>query len=131
MAAMPDAVQLGIRHMRLTHDDYRMNRGLAGRRWLDRATHAGIFRILVPGARRMMQARGIRHTEFVFGLLQDSHVDEPFVLKLLPELPAGDSELYSHPSLDKFKHEFDALVSPRVKEQVARLGIQLIRYQDL
>ena len=58
-------------------------------------------------------------------------MDEPFVLKLLPELPAGDSELYSHPSLDKFKHEFDALISPRVKEQVARLGIQLIRYQDL
>ncbi|HEU0038665.1 MAG TPA: hypothetical protein VFR76_05270, partial [Verrucomicrobiae bacterium] len=75
--------------------------------------------------------RGIRHTEFVFGLLQDSHVDEPFVLKLLPELPAANSELYSHPSLDNFRHEFDALVSPRVKEQVARLGIQLIRYQDL
>jgi len=52
-------------------------------------------------------------------------------LKLLPELPAGDSELYSHPSLDKFKHEFDALVSPRVREQIEKLGIQLIRYQDL
>jgi hypothetical protein len=52
-------------------------------------------------------------------------------LKLLPELPPGDSELYSHPSLDEFKHEFDALVSPRVKELVKKLGIELIRYQDL
>jgi hypothetical protein len=52
-------------------------------------------------------------------------------LKLLPRLPAGDSELYSHPSLDNFKHEFDALISPRVKEQVGRLGIRLIRYGDL
>ena len=128
---MEDAARLGIRHMRLTRDDYRLNRRLAEGRWFYRAAHAGIFRILAPRAGRQLQGLGIRHTEFVFGLLQDSHVDEPFVLKLLPGLPAGDSELYSHPSLDNFRHEFDALVSPRVKEKVARLGIQLIRYQDL
>jgi hypothetical protein len=58
-------------------------------------------------------------------------VDEDYILKLLPELPPGDSELYSHPSLDEFKHEFDALVSPRVEEQTKQLGIELIRYQDL
>jgi hypothetical protein len=58
-------------------------------------------------------------------------VDEEYVLKLLPELPPGDSELYSHPSLDEFKHEFEALVSPRVKERIEKLGIELIRYQDL
>jgi hypothetical protein len=46
-------------------------------------------------------------------------------------LPPGDSELYSHPSLDEFKHEFEALVSPRVKERIEKLGIELIRYQDL
>ena len=67
----------------------------------------------------------------MFGLLQDSHVDEAYLLKLLPRLPAGDSELYSHPSLDKFKHEFEALISPRVKERISSLGIQLIRYRDL
>jgi len=41
-------------------------------------------------------------------------------------IAAGDSELYSHPSLDEFKHEFDALVSPAVKELVKELGIELI-----
>ena len=58
-------------------------------------------------------------------------MDEEYILNLLPELPLGDSELYSHPSLDKFKHEFDALISPRVREQINKLGIELIRYQDL
>jgi len=58
-------------------------------------------------------------------------VDEAYLQRLLPQLPAGESELYSHPSLDDFKQEFDALVSPRVREQVKRLGIELIRYQDL
>jgi hypothetical protein len=67
----------------------------------------------------------------VFGLLQNDRVDETYVLKLLDILPPGDSELYSHPSLDQFKHEFDALVSLRVKALVETRGIHLIRYQDL
>ena len=58
-------------------------------------------------------------------------MDEAYVTRLLPQLPAGDSELYSHPSLDEFRNEFDALISPRVREQVKKLGIKLIRYQDL
>jgi len=33
---------------------------------------------------------------------KNARVDEEYVLKLLPELPPGDSELYSHPSLDEF-----------------------------
>jgi hypothetical protein len=67
----------------------------------------------------------------VFGLLQNGLVDEDYVVRLLARLPAGDSELYSHPSLDDFRHEFEALISPEVKTLAERLGIRLIRYQDL
>jgi predicted glycoside hydrolase/deacetylase ChbG (UPF0249 family) len=49
----------------------------------------------------------------------------------LPRLPAGDSELYSHPSLTDFRHEFEALVSRRVRAAVAAAGVELIRYRDL
>ena len=128
---MAEADQLGIKHLRLTRDclarSWRMARG----RWFYRVSHAGIYEWLSSRAREPLRQRGIRHAQITFGLLQDSHVDEDYILKLLPELPAGDSELYSHPSLDKFKHEYEALVSPRVKARVAELGIQLIRYQDL
>ncbi len=55
-------------------------------------------------------------------------MDEAYLVNLLPHLPAGDSELYSHPSLDEFKHEFDALISPRTQAVVEALGIKLIRY---
>jgi hypothetical protein len=58
-------------------------------------------------------------------------VDEAYVLGLLPRLPAGDSELYSHLSLDNFRHEFDAMTSVQAKDLARQLGIQLIRYQDL
>jgi len=128
---MEDAEALGIRHLRLTRDRFWLNAGLARGRWLYRAAHALVFSALAARSRGALERRGIRHTQSVFGLLQDSRVDEEFVLRLLHRLPPGDSELYSHPSLDKFRHEFDALVSPRVKARVEQLGIQLIRYQDL
>ncbi len=120
-----------IRRFRLTHDPFWLNARLAGGQWPYRLTHALIFNLLSRRARPELDRRGIRHTGAVFGLLQNGRVSEDYVLKLLPRLPAGDSELYSHPSLDEFKHELDALVSPRVKAQVAQSGIELIRYQDL
>ena len=128
---MTDAEQLGIRHLRFTRDGFWMNLGLARGRILYRASHAALFGILSVISRRRLNDKQIRHTSRVFGLLQDSHVHEDFILKLLPSLPAGDSELYSHPSLDEFRNEFDALISPRVQDQVKQLGIKLIRYQDL
>ena len=128
---MTDAGQLAIKHLRLTWDPFRLNLRLASGHFAYRALHAAIFHPLSARARPALAQRGIRHTDAVFGLLQNAHVDEAYVTRLLPELPAGDSELYSHPSLDEFKNEFDALISPRVRAQVNQLGIKLIRYQDL
>ena len=128
---MADAAQLGIKHLRLTFDPFRLNLRLASGQLAYRALHAAIFHPLSARARPALAQRGIRHTEAVFGLLQNARVDEPYVTRLLPHLPAGDSELYSHPSLNEFRNEFDALISPTVKEQVRLLGIKLIRYQDL
>jgi hopanoid biosynthesis associated protein HpnK len=128
---MADAEKLGIQRMRLTRDCLARSRRLSRGHWFYKVSHAAIFGFLSGRARNILAAKKIRHAQITFGLLQDSRVDEEYILKLLPELPAGDSELYSHPSLDKFKHEFDALVSPRVKREIEKLGIQLIRYQDL
>jgi hopanoid biosynthesis associated protein HpnK len=128
---MADASQLGIKRLRLTFDPLRLNLRLASGHFVYRALHVAIFHPLSARARPALAQRGIRHTGAVFGLLQNARVDEDYVNRLLPLLPAGDSELYSHPSLDEFKNEFDALVSPRVQEQVQSLGIKLIRYQDL
>jgi hopanoid biosynthesis associated protein HpnK len=128
---MEDAASLGIQRLRLTRDCFSRSRRMTRGHWFYRISHAAIYEWLSRRARRPLQEHGIRHAQITFGLLQNARVDEEYILKLLPELPAGDSELYSHPSLDEFKHEFDALISPRVKELVGKLGIELIRYQDL
>jgi hopanoid biosynthesis associated protein HpnK len=128
---MEEAAGLGIRHVRFTRDCLARSRRMSRGHWLYRLSHAAIYEWLSSRAREPLRRRGIKHAQITFGLLQNARVNEDYVLKLLPDLPPGDSELYSHPSLDNFKPEFDALVSPRVKESVTRLGIELIRYRDL
>ena len=128
---MEDSDTLGISHLRLTRDCFSRSRRTSHGHLLYRISHAAIFEMLSSRARRPLEQKKIRHARITFGLLQNARVDEEYILKLLPELPPGDSELYSHPSLGEFKHEFDALVSPRVRELVNKLGIELIRYQDL
>jgi hypothetical protein len=104
---------------------------LAPGHYFYRALHATIYHLLSARARPALRRRSIHHTGRVFGLLQNARVDETYVSRLLPSLPPGDSELYSHPSLDEFMNEFQALISPRIRNQVQQLGIKLIRYQDL
>ena len=120
-----------VRAIRLTRDPLRLNAQLARGRWFYRISHAAIFRVLSRRAARRFRELGLSHTARVFGVLQDGRMDEDFVVRLLRHLPAGDSELYSHPSVTQFKHELDALLSPKVKRLIAELDIELIRYQDL
>ena len=127
---MEDAETLGLRHLRLTHDEFSLNRRLAKGRWFYRMGHALVFNWLVSRARPELARRKILHPQRVFGLLQDSRVDEEFILKLLPELPAGACELYSHPGAAG-EAELQALISPRVRALVDELKVQLIRYRDL
>jgi hopanoid biosynthesis associated protein HpnK len=128
---MRRANEWNITHVRLTRDPFWLNATLSGGAWIYRASHAAIYRALSARSRSALRRRGIKFTEQVFGLLQNARVDESFVARLLPNLPGGDSELYSHPSLTEFRHEFDALVSPAVKRLIQKENIGLIRYQDL
>jgi hypothetical protein len=128
---MQHAAEWRITHLRLTRDPFWFNRRLAPGHWFYRASHALIHHALSARARPALLRRAIQHPRVVFGLLQNARVDEDYLARLLAVLPAGDSELYSHPSLDQFKNEFDALVSPRVAGLVDDHDIRLIRYQDL
>jgi hopanoid biosynthesis associated protein HpnK len=125
----------GRRHppsaLRLTRDPFWLNARLASGKWLYRVSHAIIFNLLSASARPRLRRCGIKHTRAVFGLLQNGRVDTTYVCRLLPRLPPGDSELYCHPSLTDFRHEFDALLNPQVREAVRDANLQLIRYQDL
>ncbi len=120
-----------VRAIRFTRDPISIDWALGKGRWFYRGSHAIIFAWLSQRQRAWLRDRDIRHTEAVFGLLENGRVTEEYIVKLLAKLKPGDSELYSHPSLDEFKHEYDALISERVRETVCHEELELIRYQDL
>jgi hopanoid biosynthesis associated protein HpnK len=128
---LENAARQGITRLRLTRDPFFLNARLAGGRWLYRLSHAAVFGALARRSRPLLEQRGFRCTDAVFGLLQNGRVDEEFLCRLLPRLPAGDSELYSHPGLGGHQCEFDALVSPRVRTIVGEQAVLLTRYRDL
>ena len=120
----------GCRAIRLTREpwevDFLQERG----RWAYRLTHAAIFELLTRRSASALRKAGFFVTDQVFGLLQNGHVTEDYLLRLLPELPKGVSEVYSHPALESAR-ELQALTSKRVLELVQKDRLQLIRYQDL
>jgi len=115
---MEGAEKFGIRRMRFTRDCFARSRRMAHGRWFYRARTPLIYEWLSSRACKPLRQHGIRHAQISFGLLQNARVDEEYILKLLPELPAGDSELTRIRPLDEFKHEFDGSSVPRVKELV-------------
>jgi hopanoid biosynthesis associated protein HpnK len=93
--------------------------------------------------RRRLAAAKIAHNDYVVGIEQSGKFDEAALLKVLEHLPGGIGEIYLHPalvcgaqigaSMPDYQHadEFAALVSPRVRAAVERLGVALGGFTDL
>ncbi len=85
----------------------------------------------------------IRCNDFVFGLNDTGHLDRELLLRILQHLPEGVTEIYCHPAtrrcaeLDRtmsdYQHEqeFEALISPTVREAITASGFQRIGFSEL
>jgi hopanoid biosynthesis associated protein HpnK len=93
--------------------------------------------------RRRLQRAGLRTNDHVFGLTWSGGMVETRILRLVPHLPDGVSEIYFHPATERtpslmatmpsYRHpeELAALLSPIVRNRIAESGIRLINYGDL
>lgn len=93
-------------------------------------------------AQRLDKA-GIAHNDQVVGVAQSGRMDEAVLLQALDHLPGGVTEIYTHPatvsgstiapSMPDYRHaeELAALLSPRVRAAVERLGIPRGGFSDL
>ena len=97
----------------------------------------------VAALRRRLRRAGLATNDHFFGIAWSGAMIEERLLRLLPHLPPGDSEIYLHPAsrtnpelaaaMPGYRHEDElaALLSPAVRRRVADLGIPLIGYGDL
>jgi chitin disaccharide deacetylase len=133
---METAERYGCRRVRLPRDDFRRQLAVVGPRALVSAPMTGIFALLLRRARRRLRERHFRWPERVYGFLQTGRIDEEYVLRLVPALPPGVSELYLHPDTapgptGNGPAELAALRSPRVRAALASERVRLLNYHAL
>lgn len=101
------------------------------------------FTLLARYARPRLAAAGIAFPDRVFGLHQTGRVTEAYLLHVLATLPPGTTEIYCHageaddesrrqrpPGYDPAA-EMAALLSPTVREAIARSDVELLSYRAL
>ncbi|MEA2757335.1 MAG: hypothetical protein QOJ54_3624 [Aliidongia sp.] len=101
------------------------------------------LRLWTRQLRWKLRHAGLVTNDQVFGLAWSGAMTEERVLRLIPHLPDGVSELYFHPAreltprlartMPSYRHreEFEALLSPRIDRALAQAGIARTSYTAL
>ena len=101
-----------------------------------------IYSPWISGLRYRLRRAGLFVNDYTFGLAWSGNMVEMRLLKLIPHLPDGVSEIYLHPATKgsaafaaaipgyNYLEEFAALLSPSVRNRIAELGIRLVSYSD-
>jgi hopanoid biosynthesis associated protein HpnK len=133
----------GLKAMRVPSEPFAALRGAGGERSVGAALAQIGLGIWTRLLRYRLRRAGIAVNDHLFGLAWTGGMDEARLLRLLPVLPQGVSEIYFHPAsrrssalaraMPDYRHvdELAALVSRAVKERMAAAGLELISYDDL
>ena len=113
----------------------RLARDAAARKFVE----AVIFRALSRRTRRRMAERGIRSTDWLFGLHQTGNLTEPYLLGVVAALRDGVTEIYFHPAADTgatpplpaAQRELELLLAPALGEALRHHRVQRISFADL
>jgi chitin disaccharide deacetylase len=100
---------------------------------------AVIFRSLARRTRRLLRARGIRTTDWLFGLHQSGHLGEDYVAGVLRRLRPGSTEIYFHPAIGfggvppaaEAQYEVAILTAPRIRAVLTASGVRLTNFAEL
>jgi len=100
---------------------------------------AAIFRSLSARARRKMAARGIRSTDWLFGLHQSGNLSADYLRGVIARLPEGTTELYFHPAADigglppapNCQLEVELLTSAELRSALETHGVRLTTFAEL
>ena len=142
---LENLLRLGNRYgagsMRVPEDDLWLSLSFSRERWLKQIVDSLIFRILCRRMKSRLREAGLGYAGRVYGFFMSGRMSEDYVLRVLDRLGEGTAELYCHPAshdeeLEMSSHErqclreFRILLSRRVRERMARLGIGLTTYRE-
>jgi hopanoid biosynthesis associated protein HpnK len=98
-----------------------------------------IFRSLSRRTRRMIRERGIKSTDWLYGLHQSGHLSEDYILRVIECLRDGTTELYFHPAADiggtppapAAQQEVEILTSDKVRAALDAHRVRLTTFREL
>lgn len=133
------AVEYHVPCIRLPREPVFTTLGLARDNAPRKLVEAVIFRALSARTRRRMIERGIKSTDWLFGLHQSGNLSERYVLGLVARLREGISEIYFHPAADvggipppaEAQGEVEILTSPALKAALAAANARVTNFAEL
>lgn len=111
--------------------------------WLHRYARWLFLKPLVSVMKRKLRKNNIRFNDFIYGLYDSGHMNIDTLIRILSHLPAGLSEVYTHPATGhsenvdpaavdyEYEAEYKALIHPRVKRTIEKFSIELASFGDL
>ncbi len=133
------AVEYRVPCLRIPREPVFATLGLARDHLIRKLVEAAIFRTLSVRARRKMAARGLKSSDWLFGLHQSGHLTERYLLGVVGRLREGTTELYFHPAADVgamppapgAQLEVELLSSPRLRAALDANGVRLTTFAEL
>ncbi len=137
------AKEYGIPALRLAREDWRTTLALAPDGPLPKTALGCIFAVLSRRARRLAASSGLFVNDHLFGLTHDGRLTEDYLVRLMPRLKPGLTEICGHPALAADpalreaaagylrQEEFNALVSPRLKRVLQENGIEVTDFREV
>ena len=131
----------GLPPVRVPLEPFRPSFKASGNRLLGRMTSCFFYRSQTRRLRRAVAAAGLGCNDYVFGLYDSGAMTEDRLLKLIPQLPSGISEIYCHPATRRWEgadnlpacyrceEEFSALLSPAIKAKLKSSRLRPLSYR--
>ena len=135
--------EFGLRAMRLPHEPVRRCSSTSQRGLFSRLAATLWLYPWIRLLRSRLRRAGIRCNDFVFGLHDSGALHEDALLRILRDLPPGVTEIYCHPATrhspelndsvtdSSREREFQALMSPVVRQAIVASGCQRIGFGQL
>jgi hopanoid biosynthesis associated protein HpnK len=95
------------------------------------------FKPFVSRMKKLCEANNIKHNDTIYGLNDSGHMTIDTLIRIIPHIPDGITEIYSHPATERwddidpaakdyeFEAEYKALIHARTKRAVEKFDIEL------
>ena len=140
---IPLLLEYNIPAMRVSHEPLALSLALDARSGMRKRWESLIFTRLALGAKKKLHAARIAFPSVLFGLHQSGEITESYLLRLIPQLTSGVTEIYCHPAFlpclevqrwtPTYRRdvELDALTRRSVRNALEEREVKLISYREL